>query len=150
MKKFSVCFTRLGEGSEVCSRNMRHKKSCTCYQSSDIAARQHWPLLRKLQKGGKSARKRFFKTADNCVIKYVGECCQAVLKEIIKLPEEVYAKLTPYKKELLYLADAKTRLRDKRKLLVKKGGGFLSLILPALASSLFGLIGNAVIRHYQG
>jgi len=54
--------------------------------------------------------------------------------------------LSQYKKDLKLLASHRVSIRKKRAHLVRQGGGFLSLILPAIASALFGLLGNVISK----
>jgi hypothetical protein len=94
--------------------------------------------------GVPKTNKDIFKTCNQCLINFVGECCRAVLCEVLPLPPHVYPKLKTHRKDLLFLANPKIPLTKKRARLIKQGGGFLSLILPALASALFGALGNII------
>lgn len=125
---------------------MRHARNCGCYGKAKAAAEKYWPHLEKLMNGGLKTRKEVFKNCSHCAINFIGECCRAVLCDIIPLSEETYEQLKPHKKDLLLLADNNVTIKKKRDRLIKQGGGFLSLILPALASALFGLVGNIVSK----
>lgn len=118
-----------------------HERNCKCKATSKVCAQHNFPTLSKICKvTSAKRRKEHFKRASTCLIKFVGECCRAVLKEIIVLPEEKYPKLRNYKKDLLTLASQRNSLKSKREHLVNQGGGFLSFILPVLAAALSGLI----------
>jgi hypothetical protein len=125
---------------------MRHSPNCGCFGKSKDAAIKHWPQLHELMQGVPKKNRKIFKTCNLCFINFVGECCKAVLCEIIPLTSETYTKLKPNRKDLLYLANENIPLHNKRARLVKQGGGFLSLILPTLASALFGYIGNLISK----
>lgn len=130
-----------------------HTTQCTCFQPAINSIKHYLPILRKFATLRKNQRKKLFEKQDKCFIKFIGECCKEVLCDHIKLPESDYKKLrrhTDIKKDLKFLASESIPIKRKRALLITKGGGFLSIILPALASSIFGLIGNAAIRHFQG
>lgn len=121
---------------------MRHTSDCGCFGKSKDAAIKHWPLLYQVMQGVPKKNRDTFKKCNHCFINFLGECCRAVLCEIIPLSDETYQKLKPHKKDLLFLANTKIPLKHKRARLIKQGGGFLSFILPALASALFGVLGN--------
>ena len=121
-----------------------HDINCKCNAPKIEAAKHHWPILKKLQRGGGGIEKRraIFNHSKNCMIKFIGQCCRAVLTDVIKLLENNYKKLGKNLNDLIFLADKNKSVKSKRSLLVNQGGGFLSLILPALASALFRVLGN--------
>jgi hypothetical protein len=123
---------------------MKHSYKCGCVGKSKDAAIIHWPHLYKLMQGVPKTNRDIFKGCSQCLITFVGECCRAVLCEVLPLPAHVYPKLKPHRKDLLLLANPKISIARKRDRLIKQGGGFLSLILPALASALFGALGNII------
>jgi hypothetical protein len=130
----------------------RHGNKCTCCASSKIATEYYQPLLKKFKRLNKAGRQKVFEECDQCFIKFIGETCKAVLCNYIKLPEYMYEKLRRHKnikEDLKYLANESIPIKRKRALLLNKGGGFLSIILPALASSLISLIGNTIANHYS-
>jgi hypothetical protein len=130
-----------------------HSTRCRCYEPAIQSVKYYLPILKKFPRLRREQRKKLFEEGDKCFIKFIGECCKSVLCDIIKLPEKAYKKLKRHKdikKDLKYLASDSIPVKRKRALLINKGGGFLSIILPALASSLFGLIGEAAIKHFQG
>jgi hypothetical protein len=121
---------------------MKHSKNCGCFGKSRDAAVKHWPMLYEVMQGNIKTNRDIFKTCNHCFINFVGECCRAVLCEVLPLTDDSYENLKPHKKDLLLLANQKIPLKNKRARLVKQGGGFLSFILPALASALFSVLGN--------
>ena len=125
---------------------MKHSSQCGCIGSARDACHIHWPNLLKIIEGDENKRRNLFSTADHCFISFVGECCRAFLCEIIKVPKKNVSPLSQYKKDLKLLASHRVSIRKKRAHLVRQGGGFLSLILPAIASALFGLLGNVISK----
>lgn len=81
-------------------------------------------------------------------MKYICDCSKGVLHHHIRFPKDTYRKLKPYKDDLLLLVNKKTSQKAKREALVNKKGGFLPLILPALASAVFGIIGNLISKRF--
>jgi hypothetical protein len=77
----------------------------------------------------------------------LGDCCTGVLSRKIQFPNSFYPQLRKHQKDLLFLAQKYPSLRRKRERLMRQNGGFLSILLPALASSLFGLVGNWISRR---
>ena len=122
----------------------RHSRHCTCHERSFSSTKKYIPLLRKIAKSFKKVRANIFKKADCCAIKYIGQCAKCLLKDIIKLPDSKYRKLKNHKEELIYLANDKIPIKDKRACLINKGGGFISIILPILTSAIAAVVGNLI------
>ncbi|KMQ81718.1 iron-uptake system-binding protein [Lasius niger] len=101
----------------------------------------HLELLKLLQKS--KSKKDLLKKCPNSVIKAVCECALNVLKGTVPISSHQKRKLSPYKQTLRQLAKKKVPLFKKRKLLVQKGEGFLSFILPAAISLLGSLFNGA-------
>lgn len=132
---------------------MTHGDPCTCDLKSKEQVEYYKATLEKIPSLSPSQRRRLFQKADTCFIKFVGECCKTVLCDITKLPDTVFKKLKKQKdikKHLRFLSNKSNSIKKKRQLIIKKGGGFLSLILPAIASSLLGWAADAAIKHFQG
>ena len=130
-----------------------HNKFCTCFKSPLYSIKHYFPTLKKFRKLRKKERQKIFHNESHCFIKFIGECCKTVLCDIVKLPNSAYEKLKRHKnikEDLKYLANESIPIKQKRALLINKGGGFLSIILPVIASTIFGLIGNAALKHFQG
>jgi hypothetical protein len=127
---------------------MKHPQGCVCSKDSKTRTKHYLPHLRSICRLRKTERGKFIHKCHPCVIKFIGDCCHALLKRYIKLPSESYKKLKKYQNDILYIARKKTSLRHKRARLIEKSGGFLPFLLPALASSLASigtqLIGNLV------
>ena len=96
---------------------------------------EHLKLLTKTK--NKSA---FLKKCPNSIIKGVCECALNLLRGNIPISKQKKNKLVPYKRTLRRLGDKKIPLFKKRRLLVQKGDGFLSVLIPAAISVLSSLI----------
>jgi hypothetical protein len=90
---------------------------------------------------GKSKNKgAFLRKCPNSVVKCVCECALNLLKGNVPITQRQKIRLIPYKRTLRRLADKKVPLFKKRRLLVQKGEGFLSILIPAAVSLLSTLI----------
>lgn len=130
-----------------------HSKTCTCFKPVKESLIYYAPQLQKFKRLNQQQKKELFEQSDRCFIRFVGECCEALLTDAFELPKESYDKLKKHKniiERLQALAHSGKSLKKKRALLIEKGGGFLSVILPALASAVIGLITNAVSKNFQG
>lgn len=99
---------------------------------------EHLQLLRKCKTKGALLRK-----CPNSVIKSVCECALNLLKGNVPLTKHQKKKLSLHKRTLRKLGDKKIPLFKKRRLLVQKGEGFLSVLIPAALSVLSSLIHGA-------
>lgn len=96
---------------------------------------EHLALLGKSKHKGALLRK-----CPNSLIKHVCECALNLLKGNVPITRRQKTRLAPYKRTLRRLADKKVPLFKKRRLLVQKGEGFLSILIPAAVSLLSTLI----------
>lgn len=88
-------------------------------------------------------KKQLLRKSPNSLIKCVCECVLNLLKGNVPITRRQKNKLTPYKRTLRRLSDKKVPLFKKRTLLVQKGEGFLSVLIPAAVSVLSSLIHGA-------
>ena len=89
---------------------------------------------------GKSKHKaELLRKCPNSLIKCVCECALNILKGNVPLTTRQKNKLAAHKRTLRKLADRKVALFKKRRLLVQKGDGFLSFLIPAAVSVLSSL-----------
>lgn len=90
---------------------------------------------------GKSRKKvAILKNCPNSLIKSVCECVLNLLSGNIPITRRQKNKLIPYKRTLRRLSDKKIPLFKKRRILVQKGEGFLSILIPAAVSLLSSII----------
>lgn len=125
----------------------KHSKFCPCRQDSKTRTLTFLPQLEKLTQGSRTTQRKQLKKADDCLIRYLADTSGAVLRTDIKLPQDIYPKITPYRDLLLFLAKKKPSIKKKRERLLKqKGGAFplLGLIATALTSALGSFAGKAV------
>jgi hypothetical protein len=125
---------------------MIHGASCICNLPIKERTTHFYPQLQKIcsARGGK--KRALLEKLPNCLVRYVSDCCKGILHRHIRFSISTYKKLKKFKNNIVLLADKKTSLKAKRGAIAQKNGGFLSLILPALASAVFGLIGNLVSK----
>jgi hypothetical protein len=108
------------------------------------------PELEKLTKATPKQRVYLLKTASPDLIRLLCKVVLNVLKGSVKLPESHYKKLRPHKHTLLTVSKRTKSIKKKRDALLKKRGGFLPLILPALISALAGFAGEALSSAVNG
>lgn len=90
-------------------------------------------LLKIISKCSNKHRKVFLKEGDDEFIKSIIEIVLNVLRGNVKLCPKLEKALKKYKNTMRKLICLKTPLKQKRQLLVQKGG-FLSILLPSLIS----------------
>lgn len=105
------------------------------------------PQLKKLIRGSNTCCRRKLRKADPCLIHYLGDVSEAILKTDIKLPNEAYSEISPYRDLLVFLAKKKNSVKRKREKLLKQKGGAIPLLGffgRLLASALGGFAGKAI------
>ena len=94
------------------------------------------PLLKVLVDATPKLKKAIIKHAPTDLVKAISEIVLNLIKGVIKLTAHQKKRLSRYKKELLALAKKKVPLGKKRKILVQKGGGVVSILVPLALSLL--------------
>jgi hypothetical protein len=126
----------------------KHSKSCPyCNLDTKTRAEAFLPQLECLAQGSRTVQRKKLKKADDCLIRFVADTSEAILKRDIKFPNETYPKITPYRDLLLFLAKRRPSLKKKRESLLKQRGGafpLLGLLATALTSALGGFAGKAL------
>lgn len=129
----------------------KHSRHCPyCKLDSKTRTLTFLPQLKDLTQGSRKSHRKKVKNADDCLIRYLGDAADAVLRTDIKLPSEVYPKISPYRDLLLFLAKKKNSLTKKRERLLKQKGGaipLLGLLTTALTSALGGFGGKALADY---
>ena len=100
-------------------------------------------FLRLLHKSKPAYRRTLLQSAPNELIGLLSRGVLNILKGRIAISRNSKQKLGRYKKQLRTLADKKTSVKKKKKVL--QSGGFLPLLLPLLGP-LLGGIGGAVLN----
>lgn len=95
-------------------------------------------LLKVLKKAKPCLRKAILHSADDEFIRSLLECILNVMNGNVPISKAYRRKLIPFKKSIRRLINRKEPLKNKRKILVQKGG-FLGVLLSSLLS---GLVGN--------
>lgn len=97
--------------------------------------------LHALHKLNPAQRKALLRTADNSLIRNICECALNTLEGNVALSRTQKARLVRHKQTLRRLAGNHGSWKTKKRILVQRGNGFLTLllgpILQTLASSLF-------------
>ena len=94
------------------------------------------PLLKVLVDATPKLKKAIIKHAPTDLVTAISEIVLNLIKGVIKLTVHQKKRLSWYKKELLALAKKKVSLGKKRKILVQKGGGVVSILVPLALSLL--------------
>ena len=105
--------------------------------------KRNFNALQVLNKASPKLRKAIIANSESELIIALCEIIANVLSGTVKLSSLQKQKLGPHKSSLRHLANKRVGIKEKRKLLVQKGG-FLSALLPPALTLLATLIGNAV------
>jgi hypothetical protein len=127
---------------------MIHGASCACALPMKERTAHYFPQLQKICNAKKVKKDLLLEKTSNCLIYYLSDCCKGVLKNHIRFPKRIYKKLSKFRNDILLVANKKSSLKTKRAALLQKNGGFLPLILPALASAVFGVLGNLISKKF--
>lgn len=100
------------------------------------------PLLEKLGKAKPKKRAQMLKECDPEVVRLILEAIFNILKGNIKLTDQHYKKLSPYKRTLLFLAKKKKSLDAKPAHLKKGGAAILPLLLPTVITLVSSLLNS--------
>ena len=103
------------------------------------SVRDHMPMLRSLIKWKPKNRRAVLANADKKLVCVICEMIQNVMNGHVKLSPKQFQKLKNHKHILRKIIDKRTNLAMKRKLLSQKGAGFLSLLVPAIATIVSGI-----------
>jgi len=96
-------------------------------------------LLAALYHLNKNQRTTFLRSADEKLIRCICECVFNTLKGNVSLERREKNRLTKYKKALRHVVAKRGNWKDRRKLLVQRGG-FLPYIIGPILSTLLSLI----------
>ena len=127
---------------------MKHPVSCACTFPIEERIQYFLPQISSVCKARRAKKRELLSTAEPCFYNFVTLCSQGILKKYIQFPFPVYRKLRKFRDDLLVLANKRSSNKVRRALLIEKNGGFLPLILPALASALFGVVGNLISKKF--
>ena len=100
------------------------------------------PTLRLLQKAPAPLQKRILDKALPELICCPCDCAHNVLQGNVEISHHHKWKLKPHKTKLQKLADRKVALKTKRRIIQK--GGFLPILLSALAPVINGVVGSLI------
>ena len=104
--------------------------------------RKNGPTLRLLQKAPAPLQKHILDKASPALIRCLCDCAHNVLQGNVEITHHHKRKLKPHKTKLRKLADRKVALKTKRRIIQK--GGFLPILLSALAPVISGVVGSLI------
>ena len=108
--------------------------------------KRNFDLLKVLNKASPKQRQAILDTSKNDLIQCIAEIIQNLLQGNVKLSTVQKSKLKKYKSVLRTIANKKTKIADKKKLLLVQKGGFLSALLAPAIGVIGSLLGNILQR----
>lgn len=102
--------------------------------------RKTYDKVRLLSLATPRARNQLIRCGDKELINCICECCVNILQGKVPLTPKQKSRLSRHKNKLRTLAKRRTSVRQKKEVIQK--GGFLGLILPAVAGVLGGLLSS--------
>lgn len=127
-------------------KKCKWSKNCDCSKSAKERFSKFQPLLKKMISGKPKTRMRLLKKAPTCLIRFLSECGLNILKGNLDLKEDQYERLRPHKRLLLKVSEPSLSLNERRKILLRKKGGFLPVLIPIAATILGGVVGDAISK----
>ena len=104
--------------------------------------RKNGPTLQLLQNASTPSRKRIIDKASPELIRCLCDCAHNILQGNVTLSRHYKQKLRQHKTKLRKLANRKVALKTKKQLV--QSGGFLPLLLSALAPVITGVVGSLI------
>ena len=102
-------------------------------KSTIMSSSESQDLLMVLSHCKPKIRSAILKNYENDLIHIICDCVYNVVKgNVAGLTQEIVNKLTCHKKSLIKLTE-RVLIKEKKKILVHKGGGFLPFLLPLVA-----------------
>jgi hypothetical protein len=98
--------------------------------------KQHLHLLRVLHKADRKLRESLIRNADAKLVHCLCECAHNTLRGNIPISSHQKKKLSTHKVILRKLTNKKASVKQKKKLLLQKGGAFLPLLLAPIIGAL--------------
>ena len=91
----------------------------------------------------KANQKDVISKANGPLINKICECILNIINGNIKISTQDFEKLKPYKGLFRKLLQKKTKISEKKRLIIQKGG-FLQILIPAIISGLATIISSAI------
>ena len=98
-------------------------KNCTKLNQNDLLKRAKGPFINKI-----------------C------ECILNIIEGRVKISKEDLEKLKPYKNLFRKLTKKNIKIKEKKKLIIQKGG-FLQILIPAIISGLASIITSVISKQ---
>ena len=102
--------------------------------------RKNLGILKVLHKAKPKLQKAILEHAEPSCIKALCDVILNVLKSVVKVSQTQKRRIARHKTHLRLLASKGTSLSKKRKILVQKGSGFLSVLLQSVLKELGSLM----------
>ena len=106
---------------------------------------KNYEYLKILAKCQKKMRNSIINGANKDLIHCLCECIYNTLKGNVELKDDDKTKLIKYKNSLRKLL-VKNSLKEKKKILIQKGG-FLQILLPSVISGLATILSSAISKE---
>ena len=90
-------------------------------------------LIKFLVSKSRAKRQHLYRSCQNDLIMCIADCCLNAIKGNVTLTDEEQCKLKRYRNLIRTLARKSVPLKDKRELLIQRGGALTTLLLPILA-----------------
>lgn len=128
-------------------RRSRSRRPLNNLEKSTPIEKKYLVFLSALRHCNKEQRTALLRTADKKLIKYICECALNVLSGVVSLKNCEKKKLKKYKNILRNLASKtlrkkKNSWKNKKRIIVQKGGNFLAFLLPPVLDILLNTFGN--------
>ena len=119
------------------------KSRCAHHVNMSTRVKRQANILKALATAHPHVCHVILKGADKDLLKCLSECAYNILQGNVTLTSAQKARLTKYKQKLRKVANRKTSLKEKQKL-VQTGGFLPALLAPLLTSVIAPLAGEAV------
>jgi hypothetical protein len=93
----------------------------------------------------KANQKDLLNRAKGPFINKICECILNIIEGRVKISNKDFEKLKPYKNLFRKLVKKNTKLKEKKKLIIQKGG-FLQILIPAIISGLASIISSVISK----
>ena len=113
---------------------------CPVHLTMSTHMRKNAQLLKVLYRAKPKLRKAMLKHVDSSCIKAICDCVLNILKNVVKTSPVEKRKLARHKNHLRVLVKKGTPIQKRRRTVVQKGEGFLTLVLGPVLKELASLI----------
>lgn len=108
-----------------------------------LTLKRRWPTIEALPRLTRQQQKAVLKIDDPTLTRAICEICHNLLQDRIPLDKKQKRRLSRYKNIFRKLVSERLKLKEKKNILVQRSG-FLSLLVPVVASVISGIISASV------